>query len=63
MQPSLFFCVGVYGDLSLHGRTHEHVWVKLTADAAAGSTQLELSESVDWEPGMEVVITPTSLGY
>ena len=63
MQPFLCFCVGVYGGLSLHGRTHEYVWVKLTVDAPAGSTQLKLSESVDWEPGMEVVITPTSLRY
>ena len=47
----------------LHGRRHEHVWVKLTADAPAGSSRLELSESVDWESGMEVVITPTSLGF
>ena len=63
MQHFIFFCVGVYGSLSFHGRTHEYVWVKLTVDAPAGSTQLELAASVDWEPGMEVVITPTSLRY
>lgn len=39
------------------------MWVKLSSDAEVGVSLLELQSSVDWLPGMEVVITSTSYDF
>ena len=55
-----FFNLGMYGDLKLHGKTHSDTWLKLSTDSQAGSNRLKLSKAVDWEVGMDIVITSTS---
>ena len=53
--------IGIYGDLTLYGKSHNHMWTKLSATSNAGSKVLQLESAVDWEAGMEVAVTPT--GY
>lgn len=47
--------------MKLHGKTHNVVWTKLNSDAEAGTNKIQLSEVVDWEVGMDIIITPTSM--
>ena len=58
-----FRLIGVYGDLKLYGKTHNVVWTKLSTTAEAGSDIIHLKESVDWEVGMQIVVTPTGYNY
>jgi len=55
--------LGIYGDLKLHGKAHNHVWVKLAETAFANSNTLYLEQGVDWSVGMEIVITTTSYEF
>ncbi len=46
------------GTLSLHG-DRQHTWSKLSATAAAGSTQIEVLDASGWQPGDEIVLAST----
>ena len=54
--------VKLVGRMELHGKTGIS-WTRLVETAAAGSNLLKLEEAVDWEVGVEVVITPTERGH
>ena len=47
------------GTFEVHGATPNRVWTKLNDHAAAGTATLTLSDTVNWQPGDEVVIAPT----
>ena len=56
-------CIGVrYSTLDLHGIPRDVTWTTLDVTATAGSSQIELSEDVDWQVGEEIVIVSTDLG-
>ena len=50
--------VKLVGRIELHGRPSIS-WTRLVETAPVGSDLLKLEEAVDWEPGTEVVITPS----
>lgn len=50
------------GQLELHGRQRV-LWTHLAADAAAGSRQLRLADSVDWVAGDRIVVAPSGFNY
>ncbi|KAK9526506.1 hypothetical protein VZT92_015203 [Zoarces viviparus] len=52
--------LGVFGTLELYGQPHNVYHTKLAATADAGSNTLNLSQSVDWQVGDEVVVSTTS---
>ncbi|XP_029299003.1 LOW QUALITY PROTEIN: PKHD1 like 1, tandem duplicate 1 [Cottoperca gobio] len=52
--------LGVFGTLELYGLPHNVYHTKLAATADAGSNTLNLSQSVDWQVGDEVVISTSS---
>ncbi|KAM8840499.1 PKHD1 like 1, tandem duplicate 1 isoform 3-T3 [Spinachia spinachia] len=52
--------LGVFGTLELYGQPRNVYHTKLASTAAAGSNSLNLSQSVDWQVGEEVVISTTS---
>uniref|UniRef100_A0A8C2XFR8 PKHD1 like 1, tandem duplicate 2 n=1 Tax=Cyclopterus lumpus TaxID=8103 RepID=A0A8C2XFR8_CYCLU len=52
--------LGVFGTLELYGQPHNVYHTKLVSTADAGSSTLNLSQSVDWQVGDEVVISTTS---
>ncbi|MEP1094071.1 MAG: G8 domain-containing protein [Cyclobacteriaceae bacterium] len=47
------------GNLELHGATADVLWTKIDAHADAGTTSLDLAETVEWNIGDEVVVAPT----
>lgn len=47
------------GALELHGVSPNVIWTKINQHAEAGTTSLELMESVDWKANDEIVIAPT----
>lgn len=49
------------GELSIHGAVDEPTWTQLGATAAAGDTQITLTETVDWSVGDELALVSTSL--
>ena len=49
----------VLGELELHGTPPSTVWTKINESAESGSTSLTLMETVDWNPGEEIVLAPT----
>ena len=55
------FLAAVFGALELHGIEHDVYWTNLQTTATAGSQTITLKESVDWQVGDEIIITPT--GY
>ena len=52
--------IGVFGELILHSRLRTYTWTKLAMTAMAGSTQITVTDSVDWQPDEEIVVTSTS---
>ena len=44
----------------MHGRPTVRAWTKLGETAVAGATTLRLQQAVDWAPGSEIVVAPTS---
>lgn len=44
------------GVLEMFGHLYQPTWTRLTATAQAGASVLELAESVDWQPGQQLVI-------
>lgn len=48
------------GALELHGAPPPVPWTKISAHAPAGASSLQLVESVDWNPGDEIVVAPTN---
>merc|ERR1719483_1010979 len=52
--------MGVFGFADMHGQDIGVAWTKLAATAAAGSTEIELSEAVTWAAGNEIVISTSS---
>ena len=44
------------GTVDIHGKLFHPTWTKLAITAYAGDDRIYLQESVNWEPGMEVVI-------
>ena len=53
--------MGVFGDLSLHGKPRAVYWTRLAATASAGDSVITLQDPVDWIIGEELVITSTSV--
>ena len=49
--------------MKLHGLSHNYVWTKLASNAVPGSNVIELDVEVDWAPGSEIIITPTSYNF
>ena len=47
------------GSFEAYGVTPNRVWTKLNDHAAAGATTLTLSDTVNWQPGAQIVIAPT----
>ena len=54
--------VKLVGRMELHGKPGIS-WTRLVETAPSGSSLLKLEEAVDWEVGVEVVITPTERGH
>ena len=52
--------LGVFGELILTSVPRTPAWTTLGATVEAGGMEIELSESVEWEVGDEIVITSTS---
>ena len=48
--------LGVFGELSLHGRERYPTWTTLSTTATYGDTQLHLNQPVDWVAGEEIVV-------
>ena len=44
------------GTLQVHGRLFDPTWTKIATTAFPGDDRIYLQESVNWEPGMEIVI-------
>ena len=51
---------GVFGNLEIHGLNRSVYWTRLSKTADPGSTIICLELEVDWKPGEEIVIGPTS---
>lgn len=51
---------GVFGNLEIHGLNRSVYWTRLSKTAEPGSTIIHLELEVDWKPGEEIVIGPTS---
>ena len=51
--------IGVFGQLSLHGKVRSPTWTFLAQTAKEGDTQVVLSQAVDWQVGEEIVIAST----
>ena len=51
--------IGVFGQLSLHGKNRSPTWTFLAQTAKEGDTQVVLSQAVDWQIGDEIVIAST----
>lgn len=49
----------INGRLELHGATPDVLWTKVNANVGVGDTEIEVSESVDWQVGDEIVLAPT----
>eukprot|EP00421_Protoceratium_reticulatum_P040736 CAMPEP_0168436214 /NCGR_PEP_ID=MMETSP0228-20121227/40816_1 /TAXON_ID=133427 /ORGANISM="Protoceratium reticulatum, Strain CCCM 535 (=CCMP 1889)" /LENGTH=1116 /DNA_ID=CAMNT_0008450415 /DNA_START=45 /DNA_END=3392 /DNA_ORIENTATION=+ len=49
------------GRLEAHGVRYAPTWTRLSASAPAGSTLLQLQDTVNWRVGQEIVVTTTSL--
>ena len=49
--------------MRLHGKSYNHIWTKLSETSERGSSVLHLKQYVDWEIGMEVVVTPTGYNF
>ena len=49
------------GTLELHGARYHHTWSRLAASAFAGESTLLLQDAVNWDVGMEVLVTTTQL--
>ncbi|CAH2285754.1 fibrocystin-L [Pelobates cultripes] len=52
--------IGVFGQLQLHGLPRSVYKTKLAQTAVAGSTNISLSDPVDWKVGEYILITTTS---
>lgn len=44
----------------MHGINRSVYWTQLSKTAARGSSIIQLEEAVDWRPGEEIVVGPTS---
>lgn len=53
--------IAVSGEMNVHGQSKLHAWTKLRSTVQAGSSQVALSQYVDWQAGDEIVLAPT--GY
>ncbi|CAH1247131.1 PKHD1L1 [Branchiostoma lanceolatum] len=51
--------VGVFGGLDLFGNPRNPSWTELAQTANAGDNTITLQDPVDWQPGEEIVISPT----
>lgn len=49
------------GIFEAHGKVYQPTWTRLAENAAAGATQLVLSQDVDWEVGMQLVVVTTDM--
>ena len=50
----------VFGNMEIHGLNRSVYWSRLSKTADSKSDVIHLEEIVDWEPGDEIVIAPTS---
>ena len=53
--------ISVTGTLSLHGKRYFRTWTRLAKSVVVGATELILQDSVNWEPGQEIVLVTTAL--
>ncbi|TAF80079.1 MAG: T9SS C-terminal target domain-containing protein [Sphingobacteriales bacterium] len=51
------------GKLELHGNPPNKTWTKINAHTPQGSSNLVLSESVNWNPNDQIVVAPTDYYY
>jgi hypothetical protein len=59
-RQGLGLAVSATGTLEVFGALHQPTWTRLGATAAAGSSQVTLSEPVDWLPGQQVVLVTSA---
>ncbi|XP_029451975.1 fibrocystin isoform X2 [Rhinatrema bivittatum] len=52
--------IGVYGKLQIHSAYPKKSWTHLRADIAPGNERIVLNDAVDWNPGENIVIGPSS---
>ncbi|XP_030054595.1 fibrocystin [Microcaecilia unicolor] len=52
--------IGVYGQLQIHSAYPKKSWTHLRADIAPGNERIVLTDTVDWNPGGKIVISPSS---
>lgn len=50
----------MFGNLEIHGLNRSVYWTRLSKTADPGTRIIHLEEAVDWKPGEEIVIAPTS---
>ena len=57
--------IDVFGELRLHGASHNVIWTKLSTTAEPGANIIYLNSPVDWTIGDEIIITTTdkNLGH
>lgn len=47
------------GQIEIHGKPVQHTWTLLAAPACAGDKKIELTETVKWKRGDQIIIAPT----
>ena len=52
--------IAAFGELVLHGQPRNPIWTHLAVKASPNDLQITVTESVDWQPGEEIVVTSTS---
>ena len=55
--------IAVTGSLKLYGKVSNVTWTRLGSSANANQNQLVISETVDWQIGSEIIITPSEYDY
>ncbi|MBX3222131.1 MAG: hypothetical protein KF795_16555 [Labilithrix sp.] len=55
-RMGLGIMVDSMGVLDVFGTRHQPTWTRLAATANAGTRQLVLAESVDWQPGQKLIV-------
>jgi hypothetical protein len=53
--------ISVTGTISLHGKQYFRTWSRLAKSVKVGEKVLLLQDSVNWEPGQEIVLVTTAM--
>ena len=56
----MYFLLGSFGGLDLHGRNHSIYWTHLATTVSPGDNIIMVTDDTDWEVGNEIVVTTTS---